>query len=289
MSPSAFTRRAVAAVFLPPASLYARWRPGIRILMYHRVDRLPAPDQLTVSPERFARQMAYLAAHHRLLGLAEAVEELEGGRQIRDGVVVTFDDGYRDNLVHALPVLRQHRVPATIFVTTAFCDQSRRHPRYAGAAGRLHLDWEELRSLAREPLVTIGSHALTHPYLPRLAAEPAREEIAWSRERIGRELGRPVEFFCYPSGDFGPREVGMVREAGYRAAVSVAPGANRSGTPPFELRRTEVTDRDEIRDLHAKLSGAYDLVHHWLHRRRVRRFEAAVSAERAPEASGGAR
>jgi peptidoglycan/xylan/chitin deacetylase (PgdA/CDA1 family) len=272
---------------LPAASLYARWRPGIRILTYHRVDRLPAYDQLTVSPARFARQMAYLAGHCRLLALGQAVEELGTGRPVRDGVVVTFDDGYRDNLEHALPVLREHRIPATIFVTAAFGDQSQRHPRYPGGTGRLHLDWEELRALAREPLVTVGSHALTHPHLSRLAPEAAREEIAASGERIARELGRPVEFFCYPSGDFGAREVAMVRAAGYRAAVSVAPGANRPGTPLFELRRTEVTDRDEGRDLHAKLSGAYDPVHLWLHRRRRRRFEAAARAERATAPPGG--
>jgi peptidoglycan/xylan/chitin deacetylase (PgdA/CDA1 family) len=284
---SAFARRAAAAVLLPAASLHARWRPGIRILMYHRVDDLPAYDQLTVAPARFARQMAYLARHRRLLSLAEAVDELGRGGPARDGVVVTFDDGYRDNLVHALPVLRQHRIPATIFVTVAFCDQSQRHPRYPDAAARLHLDWEELRALAKEPLVTIGSHTLAHPYLPRLPPDAARAEIAESRERIGRQLGRPVEFFCYPSGDFGARELSLVREAGYRAAVTVAPGANRPGAPLLELRRTEVTDRDETGDLYAKLSGAYDLWHRGLHRRRRRRFEAAARAAAAAPAGGG--
>jgi hypothetical protein len=72
----------------------------------------------------------------------------------------------------------------------------------------------------------------------------------------------------------------MVRAAGYRAAVSVAPGANRPGTPLFELRRTEVTDRDDTVDLHAKLSGAYDLPHRLLHRRRRWRFEAAARVAR---------
>ena len=283
----AFARRAVATALLPATRLYARCRPGIRILMYHRVDRAPTYDQLTVTPARFARQLEYLARHCRVLSLAAAVEELEIGRQTRDGVVVTFDDGYLDNLVHALPVLRRHRIPATIFVTASFCDQSQRHPRYPSAADRLHLDWREVRELKREPLITIGSHTLTHPHLSRLAPQRATEEIASSRERIARELGGPVEFFCYPSGDFGAREVTMVRAAGYRAAVSVAPGANRSGTPLFELRRTEITDRDESCDLHAKLSGAYDPMHHWLHHRRRRHFEAAARVKRAPGSPEG--
>lgn len=282
-----FTRRAVATLMRPAAGLYARWRPGIRILMYHRVDRLAEYDQLTVSPERFALQMAWIARRCRLLTLAEAVEEIAAGRPVRDGVVVTFDDGYRDNLVHAVPVLRAHRIPATIFVTASFCEQSRRHPRYHPDAGRLHLDWAELRALAREPLIAVGSHTLTHPNLSSLSPERAREEIATSRERIASALGRPVDHFCYPSGDFGDREVALVRAAGYRAAVGVAPGANRSGTSPFALRRTEVTDRDESVDLDAKLTGAYDLAHRWLHRRRRRRFEAAARQERARGVPGG--
>jgi peptidoglycan/xylan/chitin deacetylase (PgdA/CDA1 family) len=279
-------RRAAAALMWPGASLRARWRPGLRILMYHRVDRLPAYDQLTVDPDRFARQMAWLARHRRLLSLPDAVAELEAGGPREEGVVVTFDDGYRDNLVHAVPVLRRHAIPATIFVAAAFGDQSRRHPRYPGA-GPLHLDWDELRGIARDPLFTVGSHTLTHPYLSRLPEERAREEIAASRARIAAELGRAVDFFCYPSGDVGPREVGLVRAAGYRAAVTVAPGANRPGTPLLELRRTEVTDRDELLDLRAKLGGAYDVVHGWLHRRRLRHFAAAARAERV--AGGGAR
>lgn len=285
MRPRALARRALAAALLPAARLHARLRPGVRILMYHRVDRLPGYDQLTVTPERFARHVAYLARHCRPLSLADAVDELERGPS-GDAVVVTLDDGYRDNLVHALPALRRHGVPATLFVTAAFCDQARRHPRYPAGDGRLHLDWEELRALASDPLVTIGSHALTHPHLRRLSAAAAREEIGGSRERIARELGRPVEFFCYPSGDLGPREVELVRAAGYRAAVTVAPGANRRGTPPLELRRTEVTDRDDDGDLRAKLSGAYDPVHLWLHRARTRRFEAEARAEQAPAAPG---
>jgi hypothetical protein len=96
-----------------------------------------------------------------------------------------------------------------------------------------------------------------------------------------------VDFFCYPSGDFGDREVALVRAAGYRAAVSVAPGVNRSGTSPFALRRTEVTDRDERVDLDAKLTGAYDLAHGWLHLRRRREFEAAARRERARGLPGG--
>ncbi len=271
-------RRLLALVLLPFSWLRARFRPGIRILMYHRVDRLPGYDQLTVSPGRFDEHMAYLARHCRVIGLAEAVAELRAGGPSRPAVVVTFDDGYRDNLAHALPVLRRYRIPATIFVTTDFCDQHRRHPRYGDGDGRLHLDWQEVRELARDPLIAIGSHTLTHPYLPRTLESQAREEIIASRDRIARETGSPVDFFCYPSGDFGMREVALANEAGYSAAVTVAPGVNGVGAGLYLLRRTEMTDNDSTFDLFAKLNGAYDGIHAWLHWRRERRFGRAAKA-----------
>lgn len=277
--------KALLRALMPYGLMFGTWpytllRPGIRILMYHRVDRLVSYDQLTVSPERFAEQMGYLARHCRVLSLEQAVTELSAGRPVRSGVAVTFDDGYRDNLLHALPVLRRYRIPATIFVTTRFCDQDLSHPRYGNASPNLHLTWEETRELAREPGIAIGSHTLTHPYLSRLDPEAAAREIAGSRDIIHERLGKPVDFFCYPSGDFGSREMQLVASAGYRAAVSVAPGVNRAGTHPYALRRTEVTDRDGPRELALKLAGAYDPIHWFLHRRRERQFSKARATER---------
>lgn len=274
-------RGLIARACLPFTHLYSRLRPAIRILMYHRVADLPVYDQLAVSTARFEEQMAFLARGHRVMGMAEALDELRAGGPPGAGVVITFDDGYRDNLVHALPILRRHGLPATIFVTTAFCEQSARHPRYERERGRIHLDWEEVRAIAAEPRMTIGSHTLTHPFLSRVDETRARAEIGRSREIIAGRIGRPVDYFCYPSGDFSRRELALVESAGYRAAVSVAPGGNYGTTPRFGLRRTEVTDRDAASDLALKLEGAFDPVHALLHARRERSFARARAGMRS--------
>lgn len=266
-----------------PAALLQRLRPGVRILMYHRVDDLPKYDQLAVSTARFREQMRILASTRRVVSLETAVEMLRRG-QSEPVVAITFDDGYLDNLHNALPVLREFSLPATIFVTTEFCDQSRVHPRYAPCDGRLHLSWEEVRMLARDPLITIGSHTRTHPFLSRLDAQAVEREIRDSRQELESALGIPVKFFCYPSGDFSQREADLVRAAGYEAAVSVAPGLNRPPANLYELRRTEITDRDGAAEFIGKLDGAFDLLHAYLHRRRLhaqasaRRQAAIVSA-----------
>jgi peptidoglycan/xylan/chitin deacetylase (PgdA/CDA1 family) len=271
-------RTSLARAVRPFTRALERRVPRLRILMYHRVARLPAPDQLNVTPERFERQIAWLAAHRRVVGLPAAVAEIAGAGTLADSVVVTFDDGYLDNLENALPVLQRHGIPATIFVTSAFCGQSRRHPRYPDEAGRLHLDWEEVRRLAALPGVTIGSHTRTHPYLSRLGESDAWDEIDASRREIEDRIGTPVEHFCYPSGDVTAREIRLVKQAGYASAVTVAPGGNAAGCDTYALRRTEVTDRDEPAELALKLDGAFDPFHQILHWRRRRRFARAASA-----------
>jgi peptidoglycan/xylan/chitin deacetylase (PgdA/CDA1 family) len=264
-------RQSVPALLGPWTAAYQRLSPSVRILMYHRIDRVAAFDQLVVHPERFEEQMANLSARARVISLAQAVDEL-ASRPIRPAVVVTFDDGYRDNLTEALPILQRYRIPATVFVTTDFCEQKLSHPRYGASANRrLHLDWDEVRAL-RAAGVTIGSHTVSHPFLTRLPAAQARREVLESKRLIEQALGAGVDFFCYPSGDFGARELGFVREAGYRAAVSVAPGGNRRTTSRLALNRTEITDRDGASELHRKLDGAYDPIHTLLHWRRRRAF-----------------
>lgn len=272
-------RSAIASVCRPFTRTWQKLRPGLRVLMYHRVADLPEFDQLTVSPRRFEQQMRQLATSSRVVSLADGLRALREGGPREPLVAVTFDDGYLDNLVEAAPVLLRHAIPATVFVTTRFCDQSASHPRFArsGATSRLHLNWEEVAELAAAG-IEIGSHTLSHPYLPTLPLDQARREIAHSRADIERNLGRVVRYFCYPSGDLGPRELRLVAEAGYEAAVSVAPGLNRGDFDPMQLRRTEITDRDDARAFALKLDGAFDPLHAVLHARRRRRFARAHQA-----------
>jgi peptidoglycan/xylan/chitin deacetylase (PgdA/CDA1 family) len=253
-------RNLLAASLAPVTALHQAVRPGIRILMYHRVAAQPAGDQLTIAPALFARQMEILARSCRVVSLDGAVAELDQGR-VRPAVAITFDDGYRDFLTQALPVLRRLGLPAAIFVTTRFSDQIAAHPRYRTSDDRLHLDWSELRELAASQDITIGSHTMSHPFLPSVDCAASWQEIADSRRILRDRLGLPVDFFCYPSGGHGPRELEHVAKAGYRAAVTVAPGLNRTGRRPFELTRTEVTYKDDDIAFRLKLAGGFDPLH----------------------------
>jgi peptidoglycan/xylan/chitin deacetylase (PgdA/CDA1 family) len=221
-----------------------------------------------VTPEHFKAHMAHLAKYYNVISLSDAVAKLAvANASVRD-VVVTFDDGYLDNLTNAMPVLRQFHIPATIFITTKFCDQAMHHPRYKQSKERLHLTWEEVRALSTESLITIGSHTITHPFLSRMSDSDVQREIRGSKCIIEDKIGTEIQYFCYPSGDFTLREQKHVRQSGYKAAVSVAPGVNRDLYNPFYLRRTEMNDKDDEDDLLLKLKGGFDLLHHYLHWKR---------------------
>jgi peptidoglycan/xylan/chitin deacetylase (PgdA/CDA1 family) len=91
----------------------------------------------------------------------------------------------------------------------------------------LCMSWDELKSFAGDPLVTIGAHTITHPNLARQSQNVALNELRTSRERIEAQLNRPVLHLAYPYGDriaAGPREFALAKAAGFKTAVTTRPG-----------------------------------------------------------------
>ena len=245
--------------------------PGVRILMYHRVRNVTHYDQLSVSIHNFEKQVRYLSENYRVISLDDAVKEMANGVR-SNAVVITFDDGYLDNIDNALPILQQYNIPATIFLTTGFCAQEKTHPRYPLEKQRLHLNWDEAKMLHNQKLITVGSHTITHPYLSSLSGVESKYEISHSKHVLEENIGASVNVFCYPSGDYSRREIDYVYGAGYFAAVSVTPGVNRTLDRRFELKRTEINDKDGPIQLKRKLVGAFDPIHKMLDWKRKWKF-----------------
>ena len=115
---------AVRAISRAARKLRAR-RPRPAILVYHRVSSVRHdPWGLAVSPKRFEEQIAYIKRHRTVMSMEEFVGRLRSRTLPSDAVAVTFDDGYRDNLINAKPVLLRHNVPATVFVATSYIDRN---------------------------------------------------------------------------------------------------------------------------------------------------------------------
>jgi len=209
------------------------------ILVYHTISA-PAtalPGDIDISPEKFAQQLRYLSRWHRVVPLNETL----GSDSHARGVAITFDDGFRDNLTVALPLLEKFRLPMTLFVAAGFVGQDG------------YLSADELREIARHPLVTIGAHGLWHRHFTRLSVDEARLELRESRSLLRKITGRKIDLMAWPYGECDPGLERLSEECGYRAAWSVWKGTNSS----YSRWRVPLGRRDNMVRFIAKASGAY--------------------------------
>jgi len=256
---------------------------GVRILCYHKVGD-QEPGYMNVLTLEFRRQMEFLKAEgYQTIGLADLMDTVaapksdgNGGRpeertpsiSIPDrAVIITFDDGFRNNFDQAFPILKKMGFKAVIFCTSAAVD----NPKFSLESPNFNEREEFLtQSQIREMTdygIEIGSHTRSHPRLPQLGNAQKRDEILGSKTDLEEKLSRKIQFFCYPYGEYDEETVKLVREAGYSAACSNIPGGNRIGDElnPYLLKRTEISGFDDLDEFEKKLHGAYDGLHAMLH------------------------
>ena len=296
---------ATSVLGLPLAVRLARaWRRGgAAVLTYHRV-REPGPWDhpfQVVSPARFREHAELLSREARIVALDELHTAAGDGRP---RVAITFDDGYRELLDGALPVLAELGAPSTVFCCSAVAlegaalwwdeieaatrpdvaryielrdrcaraaepvAESRGLPTAPPPDG-LYMDADDMRAAERLG-ARIGSHARTHARLSALDDERLRDELAGSAEALSAALGREVDTIAYPYGDpasVGPRVVEAARAAGYRTGLVVRAALARPGGDPLAIPRVTVYERDRPRELAAKGLGAFPGVYDFLWRR----------------------
>ncbi len=302
--------------------------------MYHRIaEPSNDPCRVCVSPHHFSEQLKVLKKHCRLLPLHQIVEAAQAGESLERTVGITFDDGYADNLFTAKPLLEEHNVPATMFISTgnwqhnqefwwdtldriflqpgnlpeALCieiagnfyrwslgdvvqyseadferdrrwtiytpskaDPTIRHSIYrslsrlffplpeqerqslltqlvnwAGinSTGRLthrSLSPEEVRQLGKGNLIDIGAHTVHHPQLATLSTTLQQQEIQQSKVDLETLLGRSINSFAYPYGNYNTQTVDLVRTTNFAYACST--NANKVGhkSDCYQLPRVEV-------------------------------------------------
>jgi peptidoglycan/xylan/chitin deacetylase (PgdA/CDA1 family) len=234
--------------------------------MYHWIDA-DLGDRLRlygVTPDAFASQMRSLAARGRRAGtIDELLAHVRGTAQAPAGtIVLTFDDGYRDNVENAGPVLEALGWTATIFVVTDRAGGINAWDARHGDAPRPILSWDEMRALDGK-VFRFEPHSRTHRPLPTLDDAQAADEVAESKRRLEDELGRRSRIFSYPHGEFSRRVEGYVRDAGFEAAVTDLQGLNVAGTDALRLRRTMITSRDVAATYRIKVSTGYGLAGMW--------------------------
>lgn len=232
---------------------------AIPVLMYHHINPNRG-DTVTVSPEIFSAQMHCLAAAgYRTLSLPELLQHVCGVRPLAEkSVVITFDDGWLDNNLFAVPLLERLRFKAAFFVITARvdaatgkgCQAASSFPCHDeakrlirdGHAEQVVLDWDTIRKLAQGGLFEFHSHTVTHCRAADLKRQQLASEIRLSKQVLEHKLDRPSPYLCWPYGSFTAEAVTLAVDAGYEALFTTSEGFVVAGADRFQLKRFEVRD-----------------------------------------------
>jgi len=224
---------------------------AVPILAYHSVAY--KEDSPFVVPENFIKQMEYIKKKgYEVITLDELVESIKNKKRLkRNKVVITFDDGYKNNFEYAYPILKKFGFPATIFLATNYIGNDERF-----------LDWDQVRIMSKNN-ISFGSHTKAHFYLGVINDEKgAFEEIVGSKKRIEQEIGIAVDYFCYPGGGFNERVKEIVKQAGYKGACATNRGFVNFNKDAYELKRIKVNNSDGVKPFSfwMKLKGYYNLI-----------------------------
>jgi peptidoglycan/xylan/chitin deacetylase (PgdA/CDA1 family) len=225
------------------------------VLIYHRVGGSSGLE-LDLPVAQFAEQMAWLAERNRAVRLDDALDLLGGpGHADVNPVVVTFDDGTRDFVDEAVPVLAQYGIPATLYLATAFADSGEALPY-----GAPPVAWAGLRDAMSTGLITIGSHTHTHSLLDRLPAQEIAHELDEPTRLIERELEVTPVHFAYPKALTPSPAAESAVQARFRSAALAGTRPNRyCVTNPYRLARSPVQASDGMRWFVTKVGGGMAL------------------------------
>ncbi|WP_342617697.1 polysaccharide deacetylase family protein [Rhodoferax sp. GW822-FHT02A01] len=213
---------------------------NIPILMYHQID-VPPPRGaklrgLVVHPRSFAWQMTML----RLLGYRGlSMHDLEpylSGEMSGKVVGLTFDDGYQNNLINALPILRKNGFTATCYGVSSQLGGSNVWDHALGILPKPLMSKAEWQQWLQHGM-DVGSHTRTHADLNTLDQATALREIADSKTELESALQCEVRHFCYPYGRLNASLFSLVEQAGYKTATTTHRGKVRTGSPPYALNR----------------------------------------------------
>jgi peptidoglycan/xylan/chitin deacetylase (PgdA/CDA1 family) len=231
----------------------------VPVLLYHSVAPGATPEQRgwVTAPEVFADHMACLAAGgYRTLSVSEYAAMLAEPSPDTSAptVVITFDDGFADFTRHALPVLTDHHLTATMYVVTGCVGGTASWLDSIGEDDRPMLGWSEINALAGAG-IEVGAHTHSHPQLDIIDRGAAWDEIRRSRGVLEDRIGRPVRTFAYPFGFHGPRIRALVARAGFTSACAVKDAISGPGDDPFAIARVIVPGDADVSTLNDLLVG----------------------------------
>ncbi|OIO01154.1 MAG: hypothetical protein COX65_06860 [Elusimicrobia bacterium CG_4_10_14_0_2_um_filter_56_8] len=226
-----------AILLLAGFAVSARWtwwrqsKPGLKVLCYHKIGVPPRGSKLAelwVSPGKFRSQVKYLLDNgYSTLLFSDLKKLLESGSPLPEkAVLITFDDGYENNYLHAWPVLKELGAKGNVFVVFNTIGKVNLWHNPGSESWVNMATLEQLAEMQDSGVVECGSHTMNHPHLSALRLEDAAWEITESKRQLEAAFGREMCAFAYPYGDgaYSPAIRSKALEAGYTFDFSFRQG-----------------------------------------------------------------
>lgn len=208
------------------------------VLVYHYVEYVKDEKDtirksLNTPPYLFIKQIETLkSSGYTFITASELMDVLDGKIELQQKpALITFDDGYRDFYTDVFPILKKNNIKATAYIVSGFLDK----PNYM-------FTWQ-LKQIATSGLVEIGAHTVHHYSLGGLNPVLIQYEIEESKKELEKLINAPVVAFAYPDGSFDNQVIKIVREAGFKSAVTTMHGFEVSGENKFFLHRIHPGDK----------------------------------------------
>lgn len=213
------------------------------ILCFHRVNDYNS-DSLTTRVDLFDELMGIIRSEYNPISLQTLLMKLKTGEFFAPNTVaITFDDGYKDNFLHAAPILKKYKLPATFFVTSGYINSERVFPwDEESPVKHSMMTWDEVRELVKMGF-DIGGHTVNHIDLGKATIEEAKKEIIGCKEKIEKEIGRKVSEFAFPFGRANAirdEVLDVVRKTGFDCCCSSYGGKVTAGSDPYKLERVSM-------------------------------------------------
>ncbi|MBI3495560.1 polysaccharide deacetylase family protein [Candidatus Berkelbacteria bacterium] len=220
----------------------------VPVLTYHYIrvvnqDQDPLGFSLSVAPDDFRQEMAYLVAHgYHTITPDDLYLSLKSRQHLpAKSVLLTFDDGYEDFYTTVFPILKELNLKATLFVV----------PGFVGEADGRYVSWPQVVAIDNSGLVTIASHTIHHVDVTR--SHLADQEITLSKQMLEKKIGHEVTTFAYPYGMANEITAHFVEQAGYHLGFTTVLGTKMRLSNRVRLPRVRVAGGLSITQFPVKL------------------------------------
>lgn len=238
----------------------------IPVIMYHRIIKendVKGVHGIYVLEDVFDKQMKYLKDNGYQTITFEDIKNGEWRNRFNKGnkwIMLTFDDGYKDNYEVAFPILKKYGFKSTIYLLgeVKYNKWDVDNPKNPEEKFIL-MDNKEILEM-QEYGIEFGGHTLTHPMLAKLDLEDARREIIESRKILNKKLGKEMNCFAYPYGNLNEEVKKIVKEVGYKFAVATDSGDISYSKDLFQIRRIAIFPKNNMFNFKRKVSGKYNFI-----------------------------